>query len=93
MTGNQGGYSKGKKHGVDSADPLTGKRKYMRRKKYGFDKRSYYREDIEQNDQSVQSQHLSDKGIWRPTDDLRLIINTIAVSIPIFLIIRFLRAY
>jgi hypothetical protein len=70
----------------DNIDPLTGKRRYTRRKKFSYERRDTYEDfnysgaesDIEVDKQPTKF-HLSDNGIWRPTDDLRLIVNLQAV--------------
>jgi len=73
-------YSKSQqKKGIVNIDPLTGKRRYTKRKKIGLEKKQ---KGVHfEMDDGRPRQHLSDNGVWRPTDDLRLIVNTIAVLI------------
>lgn len=75
-----------KKDSFDNIDPLTGKRRYTKRKK-GDNRRETLTED-NSGDSEPEAEpdkpikfHLSDNGIWRPTDDLRLIVNMEAVIV------------
>lgn len=88
MSGFRKPYSKGykKESTFDNIDPLTGKRRYTRRKKLmGDDRRDTFEDfsgesDVDTSEKAPTKFHLSDNGIWRPTDDLRLIVNLQAVT-------------
>lgn len=78
------GYKREKESLIDNIDPLTGKRRYTRRKKLGNERRDTFDDfsgESEPDGDKLIKFHLSDNGVWRPTDDLRLMVNMRVVSI------------
>jgi len=66
------------KKAINNIDPLTGKRRYTRKKRFTMDnKKLVYRRYS--SPERKKTPRLSDKGIWKPTDDLRLIANVLMV--------------